>query len=160
MRDYDRAVEQANKTLEIDPNYTEAVACLGFAYEQLGDYQHAMEQWVKLERLQGHEAHGNELMRTFEKSGYTAYLRQHAKDSEAEGNYYGGGLTRSAAADYAMLGEKHAALTLLERAFAIRPGVVDINVDPRLDNVRSDPRFVHLLELVGLQEIRVPTRPS
>ena len=155
VRDYHQAVEQANKTLEIDPNYSEAIACLGFAYEQLGEYQNAMQQWAKLERLQGHEDHGNELLRVFEKSGYTGYLRKDAKENEAKGIHYGGGLTRSAAADYAMLGEKELALALLEKAFATRTGVVDINVDPRLDSIRSDPRFADLLRRVGLSAVPV-----
>jgi hypothetical protein len=55
----------------------------------------------------------------------------------------------SAAADYAMLGEKDAAFAALEKAFTHRTGVVDINVDPRLDTMRSDPRFADLLHRVG-----------
>jgi eukaryotic-like serine/threonine-protein kinase len=151
-RDYQHAIEQANRTLEIDPKDADAVSVLGNAYEQMGNHAQAMEQWVNVQRLQGHEARANELMRTFEKSGYKGYLRKDAKDNEAEGNYYGGGLTRSAAADYAMLGEKDAAFAALNKAFAKRAGVVDINVDPRLENLRSDPRYADLLRRVGLPQ--------
>ncbi|HEY6937446.1 MAG TPA: protein kinase [Terriglobales bacterium] len=159
VRDYDHAIDQANKTLEIDPNYTEAIACLGFAYEQKHDYEHAMEQWLKLERLQAQEERGKEFMHTFLTSGYSGYLRQHARQSEAERNFYGGGLIRSAAADYALLSDKDKALALLEKAFASRAGVVDINVDPRLDSLRSDPRFDSLLRRVGLVKV-APLPPS
>ena len=151
-RDYQHAIGQANKTLEIDPKDADAVAVLGNAYEQMGNYTQAMEQWVKIERLQGHEARAKELMRAFEKSGYKGYLSKDAKDNEAEANYYGGGLTRSAAADYAMLGEKDAAFAVLNKAFVKRAGVVDINVDPRLDNIRSDPRYADLLRRIGLPQ--------
>jgi hypothetical protein len=51
-----------------------------------------------------------------------------------------------------MLGEKDAAFAALEKAFAHRVGVVDINVDPRLDSIRSDPRFVDLLRRVGFSQ--------
>jgi len=159
-RDYKHAIEQANKTLEIDPKDADAVSVLGNAYEQMGNYTQAMEQWVKIQRLQGHEARAKELMRTFKKSGYKGYLSKDAKDNEAEANYYGGGLTRSAAADYAMLGEKDAAFAALNKAFVNRAGVVDINLDPRLDNIRSDPRFGDLLHRVGLSELRYATPPS
>jgi hypothetical protein len=116
-----------------------------------------MEQWVKLEQLQGHGMRATELMQAFEKSGYTGYLRKDAKDREAEGNFYGGGVFRGAAADYAMLGDKEAAFAALEKAFASRAGVVDINLDPRLDNIRSDPRYAELLRRVGLSlGIRAP----
>ena len=118
----------------------------------MGNYRQAIDQWVKIQRLQGHEAQAKELMRTFEKSGYKGYLSKDAKDNETEANYYGGGLTRSAAADYAMLGEKDAAFGALDKAFVSRAGVVDINVDPRLDNIRSDPRYADLLRRIGLQQ--------
>ena len=52
-RDYNHAIEQQNKTLEIDPKYADAVASLGNAYEQMGNYKQAMEQWIKLDQLQG-----------------------------------------------------------------------------------------------------------
>ena len=151
-RDYKRATEQANKTLEIDPNDSDAVSVLGLAYEQMGNYSKAMEQWVKIQRLQGHEARAKELMRTFERLGYKGYLSKDAKDNEVEANYYGGGLTRSAAAEYAMLGEKDAAFAALNKAFVSRAGVVDIYVDPRLDNLRSDPRYTDLLRRIGLSQ--------
>jgi serine/threonine protein kinase len=151
-RDYKHAIEQANKTLEIDPKDTDAISVLGLAYEQLGNYTQAMEQWVKIQGLQGHEARGKELMRAFEKSGYKGYLSKDAKDNEGEANYYGGGLTRSAAAEYAMLGEKDAAFAALNKAFGSRAGVVDIYVDPRLDNLRSDPRYSDLLRRIGFPQ--------
>jgi len=147
--DYKHAIEQANRTLEIDPKDADAVSVLGLAYEQTGDYSQAMQQWVKIQRSQGHEARAAELMRTFERSGYKGYLSKDAKDNEAEGNLYRGGLAPSAAADYAMLGEKDAAFAALEKAFIHRVGVVDINVDPRLDTIRSDSRFSDLLRRVG-----------
>jgi hypothetical protein len=61
-------------------------------------------------------------------------------------------LAPSAAADYAMLGEKNAAFAALDKAFARRSGVVDIYVDPRLDNIRSDPRFANLLRRIGFSQ--------
>jgi len=71
---------------------------------------------------------------------------------QADFIFDGSGLTRSAAADYAMLGKKDAAFAALDKAFATRAGVVDINVDPRLDNLRSDPRYADLLRRVGLPQ--------
>jgi serine/threonine protein kinase len=144
-REYSHAIEAANKTLEIDPNNTGAIGILGHTYEQLGNYKQAVGQWVKIERLQGHEARAKELVRTFEKSGYTGYLRKSAQDSEAKGDYY------RAAGNYAMLDEKGAAFAALEKEFAQR-GVVDINLDPRFDKIRSDPRFADLLHRIGLSQ--------
>jgi TolB-like protein/tetratricopeptide (TPR) repeat protein/predicted Ser/Thr protein kinase len=151
-RDYKHAIEAANKTLEIDPKDPDAISVLGLAYEQMGNYKQAMDQWVKIERMRGHEIRATKLMNAFEKSGYTEYLRIDAKYNEVEGNHYRGGLAPSAAADYAMLGERDAAFVALEKAFARRAGVVDVYVDPRLDNLRSDPRFTNLLHRIGFSQ--------
>jgi hypothetical protein len=64
-------------------------------------------------------------------------------------------LAPSASADYAMLGEKDAAFAALGKAFASRTGVVDINVDPRLDNIRSDSRYAELLRRIGLPQVTI-----
>ena len=145
-RDYTHAIEQANKTLEIDPNYTYAMGYLGLAYEQLGNYGQAMNQWIKIEQLQGREARARGLRQVYEKSGYTGYLRKDVKDREAEGAYY------LAAEDHAMLGEKDAAFAALEKAFATRTRIVDMNNDPELDKLHSDPRFADLLRRIGLPQ--------
>jgi hypothetical protein len=113
----------------------------------------AMEQWLKIERLRGHEARANELMGIFKKQGYTGYLRKIAKDGHAEGDYY------RSASSYAMLGEKDAAFDALEKAFAQRV-VVDMNIDPSFDKLRSDPRFADLLRRIGLPEVQFPTSLS
>jgi TolB-like protein len=152
-REYNHAIEQANKTLEIDPSNPQSLTVLGHTYEQLGNYEMAMEPWLKIERLRGHEARANELMGIFKKQGYTGYLRKIAKDGHAEGDYY------RSASSYAMLGEKDAAFDALEKAFAQRV-VVDMNIDPSFDKLRSDPRFADLLRRIGLPEVQFPTSPS
>lgn len=152
-REYTQAIEQANKTLEIDPSNPQSLAVLGHTHEQLGNDQAAMEQWVKIVRLRGHEARANELMGIFKQQGYSGYLRKTAKDGDAEGDYY------LSASNYAMLGEKDAAFAALEKAFDQRV-VVDINIDPRFDKLRSDPRFADLLRRIGLLQVQFPTSPS
>jgi hypothetical protein len=49
-----------------------------------------------------------------------------------------------------MLSEKDATFTELEKAFTQRAQIVDMNLDPRLDNIRSDPRYADLLRRIGL----------
>ena len=53
---------------------------------------------------------------------------------------------------YAALGEKGKALDWLERAFEDDPDIslFNIKVEPRWDVLRSEPRFVALLEKMGL----------
>ena len=47
---------------------------------------------------------------------------------------------------HAALGEKEQALSSLQKAFEIRDeALITLNVDPRVDSLRSDPRFMDLL---------------
>lgn len=145
-RDYDRAVEQAAKTLKIDQNYYEGLGSLGATYEAMGNYRQAVEQWVKIARLGGDEAYGREIMQTFEKGGYRAYLRLHIRRNKTIGNY------NSVAEDYALLGEKDAAFAALEKAFARRTDLAYVKPNPEYDNIRSDPRFTDILRRMGLPQ--------
>ena len=53
---------------------------------------------------------------------------------------------------YAALGEKDEALARLEKAYDERDAWMDyLGLDPRLDGLRSDPRFVNLLRRMNLQ---------
>jgi len=145
-RDYDRAIQQAKKAVEMEPANRHAIGWLGYTYERMGNYKQAMEQWTKLERAHGHDEHAAEIMQAFEKSGYSGYLRKDAQRAEAEHDY------NTVAADYAMLGDKNAAFAALEKVFADRAGVVFIKVDPQFDNLRSDPRYADLLRRIGLPQ--------
>ena len=142
-RNYDHAIEQANKTLEMGPANTQAIIALALAYQQKGNYKQAMSEWIEAERLSGHEAHAEELKHIYDHSGYPGHLRQAAKDSEAASQPY------YAAGAYAMLGDKDAAFAALEKIFADRALVRNMKVDPALDNLRSDPRFASLLRRIG-----------
>jgi len=145
-REYDHAIAQANNTLEIDPDSPASSGVLGASYEQMKNYPKAMEIWIKYEERRGNDARAKELKRIFDKAGYTGYLRRDLKDTLAAGDHY------SAALEFAMLGEKNAAFTELEKAFTQRSQVVDMNLDPRLDNIRSDPRYGDLLRRIGLPQ--------
>jgi eukaryotic-like serine/threonine-protein kinase len=143
-RDYGGSIDQANKTLEIYPNSRQAVRILGYAYQQLGDHEQAMTQWIRLEQLDGNETRAKELMLVFKQSGYAGFLRNDAKYKEANGEYY------DAACDHALLGEKDAAFAALGKAFDVRRKVVWVKVDPEFDSLHSYPRFTDLLRRIGL----------
>jgi tetratricopeptide (TPR) repeat protein len=55
------------------------------------------------------------------------------------------------AAIYASLGDKDTAFEWLEKAYAARGSrIIDINKDPMLDELRSDPRFQDFLRRLSL----------
>jgi cytochrome c-type biogenesis protein CcmH/NrfG len=145
-RDYEQSLQQARRTLEIDPNYSPAIEQMGAIYEARGDYKAAIEQWVKNLQVLGDPRSADEVKRVFEKSGYQGYLRKSAKDKDEEdgGDFY------LAAQHYALLGEKDAAFANLERAAAGGQSIDNFKLDPTLDPLRSDPRFADLLRRMGL----------
>jgi hypothetical protein len=56
------------------------------------------------------------------------------------------------------LGEKNRALQWLETAYGERcPYLVNLQIEPRMDFLRSDPRFQDLVHRLGLADIRVST---
>jgi tetratricopeptide (TPR) repeat protein len=144
-RDYAHTVEQNNKTLEIDPKYSWAVAGIGQAYQQMGNYKEAVAQWIKFDELEGHEERAKELREVFEKSGYNGVMKKFAKDFDAAHYYYAAGY-------HAMLGEKDAAFAALEQASAAGSHLDEFKTDPALDNLRSDPRYADLLRRIGLPQ--------
>ena len=51
------------------------------------------------------------------------------------------------------LGDMDQAFAWLEKAYSERDGnIINLKVDPQLDGLRSDPRFVNLLRRIGLQQ--------
>ena len=63
------------------------------------------------------------------------------------------GLAHVIAFQSAMIGETEEAMTWLERAYEKRdPGLLTAKIDPRLDPLRSDPRFQDLLRRIGFPE--------
>lgn len=145
-RDYGRAVQQGKKAIDMEPNNPTAINWLGYAYERMGNYKEAMEEWVKVAKVNGDDKYAKEIMQTFETSGYRSFLKKDAGYLEAQRDY------TSAAGDYAMLGDRDAAFANLNKAYPIRTSLLFIKVDPVFDNLRSDQRFIDLLHRIGLPE--------
>lgn len=151
-RQYDRVIEHCRRTLEIDPNFVQAHFNLGLAYEQKGMYDEAIEELQKAVIL-SKTSPGNlgELGRTYAVSGnrgeamkILAQLKELSKLRHVH--------PQSIAVVYIGLGEKDRAFEWLEKAYEERDGwVTSLNVDPRVDSLRADPRFADLLRRVGLE---------
>jgi serine/threonine-protein kinase len=143
-RQYDRAIEQYRKTLEMDPGFPRAHERLQEAYEQKGMYPEAI---ADLERVNPQS--GARLRAAFEKSGVTGYWQTRIEfDKEATQTYVSPYFT---AVKYASLGDKDGAFESLEKAYQERDTwLVHLKVDPMLDALRSDPRYTNLLTRINL----------
>ena len=144
-RQYDRSIAQLRDTLEMDPSYEWAHLILGQAYEQKGEFSLALSELRKAVEL----SHNSPLMvsalahadgvsgNQAEAQKLLAQLVTQSKQQYVSPYYI--------AIVYLALGKNDDAINWLERAFADRSnGLVFARVEPELDPLRSDPRFVAL----------------
>ena len=149
-RQYDAAIAQSKDTLEMDPSYELPHLVLGQAYEQKGDYAQAIPELRKAVDL----SHGTPLMvsalaHAYGRSGNRPEAEKLLADLRAKSikeyvsPYY-------LALVYVGLGRNEQALDLLDQAFADRStGLVFLKVEPELDQLRSNPRFIALQKKLG-----------
>jgi serine/threonine-protein kinase len=149
---YDAAVERFRAILERAPTFYHAHWSLARTLEQQGKFDQAVEAFQKANELSGCEnplilgelghcwgamsrcEEANQLLRELEEMS----PRKHVS-------------SLSFALVHLGIGEKDLALEFLEKAYQQRArALVWINLDPRFDSLRSDPRFSNLLNRIGI----------
>jgi TolB-like protein len=143
-RHYHEALDSALQSLELEPSFASAFSILGQAYAHLGRFPEAIEAskkyvelssgtgWAKLELAYAYAVAGNK--------AESDRIVNEATTQRADFSPYDMATIRSAQHD------SSGALPWLVRAIDQRSvDVIWIRVDPRLDNVRSDPRFREVL---------------
>jgi serine/threonine-protein kinase len=150
-RRYDEAIAQSRKTFEIDPNFARAHYWLGLAYEQKSMFDQAIAAFHNAINssdsvavyvaaaghayaVAGRRGEAVKVLRRLEELSKQRYVSAY-----------------DIALIHVGLGDKERAMQWLERAYDERSdGLVFLKVDPRLDRLRPDPRFVNLVRRVGL----------
>ena len=149
-RNYDQTIEQCSKVLEMDPEFGLAYFYRGLAYEQKGMLDKAI---ADLEIAKGSQARPTvlgALGHAYAVGGNKAKAQQMIRDMEelSRTGYFPG---FQIALIHIGLGENDKAISLIEKSYAERyPALIHVNVEPRLDPIRSDPRFKVLVQRVGL----------
>jgi eukaryotic-like serine/threonine-protein kinase len=144
QRQYDAAIEQEHKTLELDPSFSLAHEMLAIAYLQNSRYAEALAEAQKT-------APGAVIARAYLKSGDVTNARKVAVELKQLSNTRYVSAYRIAQV-YIGLEDKEQAFQWLERAYnerSLRPDFM--KVDPWFDNLRSDSRFQSLMHRAGLQ---------
>jgi len=151
-RRYDEAIEQLWQTLEMEPDFAAAHYFLGWAYEQKGMYEETITHLQKAlivspdspDRV-GALGHARAVFKT---KGYArkALEELHKLAQRRFVSAYDFAIV------YVGMGETDQAFQWLERACEERSFsmIMSLKADPRLDRLRPDPRFQHLLRRVGL----------
>jgi serine/threonine-protein kinase len=150
-RDYERALDQLAKSIELDPNYGLAYWYRGLAYEQQSRFADAAREMQRAAAL----LPGNAVV-----AADLGHLHAVAGDRRAA-ELALQELERASARKYVSpfgmalihtgLGDRDRAFASLQRALRERSDLlVYLVVDPRLDALREDSRFVDLVRRVGV----------
>lgn len=150
-REYDRAAEEALRTLDLQPQFAPAQHVLGLAHAQKGRFEESMAALEQArEASAGNAALLGALGHVLAKSGRTEEARAildeltEASRQQFVSSYW-------PAMIHAGLGETSAALAWLEKGCEQHDvWLVWLGTDPRLDGLRNEPRFTNLLRCVGL----------
>jgi tetratricopeptide (TPR) repeat protein len=150
---FDKAVDQIQAVLDLDPDFMPAHERLAFVYEQTGMVDKAVAMRLRVYEMTGLFSHDQvqEAQRVSQTSGWTA-VQQWILDQLLE-------LKESTYVDacdiafqYAKLDRKDEAFEWLDRAYEKRTSeLTALKIDPTVDNLRSDPRFDILLQKIGLK---------
>jgi tetratricopeptide (TPR) repeat protein len=150
-RQYDRAIEQLRKTLDLDSSFGEAHRLLGQCYLQQSRYKEAIDELEKALAFSGGSPQCAALLgRAYAVSG------QKRKAHEMLEKVKGQSQRMYVSPDdlsrlYASLGDKDEAFRLLQEGYEQRlPSMLNLRIDPAIDELRSDERFQQLLHRVGL----------
>lgn len=152
-RKVDESIEQHKKTLQIDPGFIRVHIDIALAYVQIGMFQEAKEEVRKAVLLSDQPPTMTATLGyIYAVSGELQEARKILTElTELSKRQffspYHIGLIHVA------LGEKDEAFVWLEQSFeAKEDAVVSFKQNPRLDPLRSDPRFADLVRRIGLPE--------
>ena len=150
-RQYERAVEQLHKTLELDPGFILARLFLGEAYEQMQKVPEAISEFEQAVNLSGRRpVYLAGLGHAYALAGQ----RENALDIAKELQQPSGGIyvaARGIAEIYIGLAESDLAFDWLEKALAQHNGwLIHTRSNPRYDSIRADARYANLVERIGL----------
>lgn len=175
-RQYDQAIEQSLKVLQVDPNFIWAHMILGWAYEQKSMFGDAVTEFQNSIRLSeggalvignlGEKvARGRCRIVLSEGDALAMAALGHALAVSGKGEEAQEVLAKlkerlkrryvsayDIATVYAGLGDQDQVFEWLQKAYEERSSfLVHVNWDPRFDNLRLDSRFTALLEKMGLK---------
>jgi tetratricopeptide (TPR) repeat protein len=153
-REYDKAIEHYRRALQLDENFWPAHFFLGIALEEKPDFVQAVSELQTAVKLSGGSTQSiAALAHAYAVSGNTSEALAIANRLKA--------LSTSKfvssfefALIYSGLRNRDEAFKWLERSREERSLLDDhdITTDPRLDELRSDPRFTDLLRRMGLPQ--------
>jgi len=151
-RNYDQAVWQGQKAMQLDPNYTRTHFWLGRVYSQKGMHREAIAASEKILAampdstlgltemayslaVAGRRTEARQILRRLEERSMTAFVPAY-----------------NLAVIHIALHDEETAMRYMQQAYENRDwAMVVLAVEPRLDPLRRDPRFQEILAKLNLQ---------
>ena len=146
-RQYDRAIQEHRKLIEMEPDLALGHVRLGLSYQLNGMIREAEAEMLTADELQPGIAQP-ELAHLYAASGRKSEALKILEEIKLRPNPP----TYNIAVVYSGFGDSEQAFAWLEKAYAARSGfgIMTVKIEPRLDPLRSDPRFSDLLRRIGL----------
>ena len=152
-RDYDKALEQCRKTLEIDQNFHVMSTYIAQIYELQQKFPEAIAELEKAHAVAPDDA---EITYGLGQAYALMGKRDEALRISNELNQSGNRnvyLPKEAAYLYSLLGEKEKAFAILQTAAENHSiTVAELKMDPRLTELRKDARVGELLRRIGMSQ--------
>ena len=151
MRRYDEALKTLQETVEMDPYYYPAHLAIAVVQGQLGNFSEALEEFKKASQLNDIPLIMGFLGYAYAASGNVDEARRVLEEMQKQRNerYVS---AYAIALIYAGLAEYDLAFEWLGIACEDRDEFLTwgLGIDPRLDGLRSDERYVQLMNRIGL----------
>ncbi len=141
----DKVIEQADLMLAANPVDGGAYGLLARAYAQKGDFEKA---FAALEKIPTDNLMRFVILAAAGRMGEAQkFVEAIVNSDEAKNSPF------KIACMYAAIGDNEKAFDWLERSYAMRQAdLVSIKIDPSLDSLRDDSRYIDLLRRVNLEE--------
>ncbi len=145
-RRYDEAITASRHALDLDPHHPCLHYCIGTSQFMLGDFESAVKEIEQ------------ETMGWMHLTGMAIVLQRLGRVDEADAmmslllDRYGENSFFQHAQVYVQWGDYDRAMKNLERAYEISdPGLSQVGIEPLLDPIRDDPRFIELIAKLGFE---------
>jgi eukaryotic-like serine/threonine-protein kinase len=150
-RQFDQAIAQLQKTLEMDDSFWVARLWLGWTYANLGRLPEALAELQTARRLDDNSEIVAALGYTYGRAGRRQEAEQLLdKLKQLAQKRYVSPMVQALIA--IGLGERDQAFVWLEKGYEDRAQMLsELRAEPAFDPLRSDPRFADLLQRVGLK---------
>lgn len=148
-RDYDKALQQCQKTLEIEPTFLVMSTYMAQIYQLQQKYTEATAELEKAHAAAPDDAEiAYGLGQAYALTGKKDEALKISNELNQPGKAF---LPKEAAYLYSLLGEKEQAVAILQKAAENHVmSVAELKMDPRLAELRKEARVAEVLQKIGL----------